>query len=1387
MSQAPAPKIKPRRRLSRKRRFRRWLAGCLLVLVGLYLSRTWTLAPWIRPLALSQLQKALGGEFECQGPSGSWFGSLELTRIRTRKAGTETPLRRLEADRVRLEYSLWDLLRGDPNWLQEIQAEQIHLVLDLRQGRPTEEAPSSSPPPRLPAHFPRLALQQIHLEILSEDFHLDLPNLNLATPEADPAPTQATLRQLGGSLQVADQRWPMSWRGELGFQDQRLEIPALYWQEDLFLADLQLDLGTWVKNRLLGRGSLSLPQAAWEPWRPEDVNFPEPKAVELQFEAELALEDLLASQAELHCRSEIPASGDFPAGDLQGRFRLAEGVVRIPDLSLNTAEGNLRIEELALPIERWDPENPANGWQGRLSVQWKDLQNLAKAAGWDGGGGRLALHLEAADGQWKFLEGRWEHESTILTFADAFVRPQVWTEPESRLQIHLPVHWQVNQAGALGLPQDFPGFQVQSLADLHLAWGKEGLRAEIELNRLEANTLQDPAWTLALESPSRLRYGTDGFEISPLTLHTLEGKLHLQGKSDPWPRDRNQAGQSRLHLEGLAEDLNLQTLAPLLPGGQDWTAAPLHARFQVQGNWLQPEVQFSGETRGWNLPRPWDPQQSAVDLVWDLTYRSESWHLHHFQSQSPAWHIAARGQWQTALDLFALGQGEPWAHGPLQAEAEVDLQDLAWWSDIAAWPGSVEGNLQAQVQVEGPLQQLQWQASAVLEEAAWTPPEASPEEPSTPESWRGSGVRLTSTGAMDEGQWSGKVIFEQGQFTHGDWQTSFREPGLVQKFSDQRLAVDFPSVTVSDTDWALRALATSEKLAIETLQGNGEGLQLDFTATIPLDAEQEMPALASAPMQADLEIQQLDLQRLNQWLPIPGPWQDWKGQVQGRLKADGSTQNPALSMQLEAEALQAPSALDLPFEDTFQLQTSWTYEQGTWQLDQGRLENDSLSLEAEPCRLQLPLDLIELSKGTPLEWRQSALAGAFVFSSEDLSWLGHEEGTLRRAGGRLHARLELAGTAGDPELAGDLEIQDGELRLASPGLASFTALQGKAKLHGNRLDLDALHGELGASPFQAKGWIDFNERSNPSLQIALRGEDLLLYRRQGVKLRADSELLVQGTLQDLWLKGKLDVTDGRFVKNIDLLALTESRPTTPGGPEGINLFSLGPPLDQMKIDLSVVSENGFRIKNNLINGMVRPDLKILGTGEVPYMQGRLYVDPTLVSLPATTLRIQSGWIQFEEGDPFIPKLQLAGETRQLGYDVKMSLTGPYHEPLIRFSSVPPLAQDQLLLMVMTGKPPEDPFNRNAGNRALGSVAVYLGRDFLTRLFGDESTESRESLLNRFEVETGRDATRSGAETVEGRFLLVRNVLVEGDALYIEGEKDAYDDFNLGIKLLFRLQ
>jgi len=191
-----------------------------------------------------------------------------------------------------------------------------------------------------------------------------------------------------------------------------------------------------------------------------------------------------------------------------------------------------------------------------------------------------------------------------------------------------------------------------------------------------------------------------------------------------------------------------------------------------------------------------------------------------------------------------------------------------------------------------------------------------------------------------------------------------------------------------------------------------------------------------------------------------------------------------------------------------------------------------------------------------------------------------------------------------------------------------------------------------------------------------------------------------------------------------------------------------------------------------------------GTGAAPLVEGTIEIRPTRVALPGSMVDVTQGRLTFRADAPGRPDVELAGQTRVRGWDVTLTATGPYDEPLLQLESTPPLASEDVLLLLLTGQPPQgarDPSQASAG----APVAVYLGQDLLARWISDTSAEG-EGPLDRFEMNYAENVTTRGTTSIQVSYRLQGEIEGEGRAIYLDAEKDPYDAVNFGLRWRFRL-
>jgi hypothetical protein len=433
-------------------------------------------------------------------------------------------------------------------------------------------------------------------------------------------------------------------------------------------------------------------------------------------------------------------------------------------------------------------------------------------------------------------------------------------------------------------------------------------------------------------------------------------------------------------------------------------------------------------------------------------------------------------------------------------------------------------------------------------------------------------------------------------------------------------------------------------------------------------------------------------------------------------------------------------------------------------------------------KMQGPFDLRRALHGDVAAWRELPLELAGHLEATDLSRITAMVPSLRRLGGKLRGDVGIKGTLAAPQYSGELNLSEGELRTASalPALSGITA---KLVLDGERVRLDDLHGEMGGAPFSLGGNVSpFG--ADPSVDLALDGQHLLLFRTSGLRVRANARLAIKGPVRAMTISGDLVLDDSRFTRDFDFLTTFGPHSTSPplfSRP----LFELPAPFDTAALAVKIDATGPFTISNNVLNGGLRPNLQLVGTGALPILRGTIVINPTSVSLPSGKITTRSGTVEFLPSAPFAPNIDALADTRMQGYDIKIHLSGTIENPVVDLSSVPPLPHEDLLLLVLTGTVPRQDQKSPTGMEAAKTVAVYFANDVVSGWFRGKGGDATDS--DFLEVETGKEASQTGVESATARLRVWKGIFSQNSSLYVTGERDIYDRYNFGLRVLFRFR
>jgi len=1332
------------------RRHRRWalvaaIAAALLALVAL---RNVLIAPWLLGRLSERLRRDHGLELEASGVSGNWITSLSIDELGVRSLDARSAWN-VRASDVELEYDLGELLRTAGEGLRSVRAGGVVGRASFGVAPRADEFDSVALRRQLAWLPTQIAVERLELDLeFPEHRTASLRSGELALRDGT---VEARVERiaLGGPWPTTAREFSLDARGQLTgetFMFERLRVGGAL--------ELELEHGelraTTSGLRAAFHGRLAsarldlvaeTAERAWMlDWKLAGANLEHHSA------ALVPLRELgLAGHARGAGRILIDEQGVWSEASVQVDDLCVDGIafdsldadvllrpgwIEVPRIAVRQRDNLLWGAALELPLERSSWFEFLQSARGHVELCVHDLAALeASPPGWIGPH-RVSLEGELGPRGLAIARGRLETHTGRIVVRTGELR---WREPiEERAEIALEGDLYFVDLAELGALVDTRSWAGSARGTLEIAGTlaepqcRLALRGErVVLSGLELG---------ALEARARV----DGARVEILSLSALGalGHLHLQGAMD-W--------RTRV-VESSALRVSVPALEVLLPERFARGVVALDARLSGALDELEGEVEIAAldvaTSAGHELDRI---DASARMSPRRVDVRSLS--------------LGAFG-----VDLRAKGAlVHEHLGGPMLAEIEEALLVRDGVGLVLARPCAVEVERGS---VSAPAIAMTGLSGELLAAFAWREGEFELDarfddiEP-IPLLAPFLG-RDVSVGDVDG---RAHVREESGRFEiAADLQATRIVPGA-----------GWPALALDVSTRASGARAVVERCTLRA----GETLALSLMGELPFD-ERAPWRFAEGALQASVDLRIGDASVLP-WreLGLPGP-------VAGELAASGRLAGvaPDLRGYVEVEGKGLSIA---PLSDSGVVQALGVGDgtvRARIEID-GALSIEDFSLAAKPgVRVEARGTLFSRSaldgwwRARRAPWTESGADIAASWAIENLAVLAELTPMLRRTAGTTRGEVRVEGALASPRLTGRAELRDGEVRLD----ARFPALQrlsGEFRLEGERVQVERLVGELGAGPFEIAGSVRVSPRVE--VDLAIKGRELLVVQRPDLRVRADAELALTGPLEALLLRGDLAPQDSRWSRNFDWF-----RPRSRGGvarDASPPLFSIDSgALSTLRFDVHLRGGEPFRIDSNIARGSLRPDLALTGTGRAPVLTGALFLDPTVVPLPAANLELRAGTLAIDRRDPLDPVLDFALSARVRGYDLAIRASGRYSAPELELSSVPPLPGEDILMLLLTGRAPGGSLSGDEGVDAAETVIVYLGKDLLSRLFEGEG-----SMMERVEFQTGADVTQNGGSTAQVRIRVSGRAEGTGRAIYLRGERDIYDRINFGARFVMRLR
>lgn len=306
--------------------------------------------------------------------------------------------------------------------------------------------------------------------------------------------------------------------------------------------------------------------------------------------------------------------------------------------------------------------------------------------------------------------------------------------------------------------------------------------------------------------------------------------------------------------------------------------------------------------------------------------------------------------------------------------------------------------------------------------------------------------------------------------------------------------------------------------------------------------------------------------------------------------------------------------------------------------------------------------------------------------------------------GQASLVANIQGPFQDPQLAGTVEFRDGELRLAEPRLI-VSELDGGLLLQGDRVMAHELRGSANGGLLEIEGALT-RAGLQPQGTIRLTGHNVALDYPEGLRTEVNADLALELSPAGLTVSGTTTVLRGDYRQSTTLTggllaALRQAQEETaidaePG------------PLDEVRLDLRLVTADDIVVNNNYAEGTLGGDVRLTGTIGRPALAGRATLAPGgRVFLGTNSYEIESGTIDFIDPTRIVPQLNLTARTEVSRYDITLNVSGTPDTFTSTLQSDPLLPEADIVSLLLTGRTLEE------AGRAPGVIAREQALGFVS--------------------------------------------------------------------------
>jgi autotransporter translocation and assembly factor TamB len=397
------------------------------------------------------------------------------------------------------------------------------------------------------------------------------------------------------------------------------------------------------------------------------------------------------------------------------------------------------------------------------------------------------------------------------------------------------------------------------------------------------------------------------------------------------------------------------------------------------------------------------------------------------------------------------------------------------------------------------------------------------------------------------------------------------------------------------------------------------------------------------------------------------------------------------------------------------------------------LEHDRLAVDTTVT--QKPLQPLKVTGGmrlnvetvmkNPKALMDEPVEAEIVLPPSSLASVPRFVPALSKLEGTVAINVKINGSAQKPSWAGTVRTDVTSIALTDVPM-DVKDVKAHLDFKDTRIDLSNVSATVAGGKVRIDGGVDAANVKDPVMNLHLVADQALLVRDNTMSFRANADIICKGTLAKSAVNGRVELVRGRVFKEVEFLPLSLPNQLPPP-PPAVRAGKAGPPaapgmLKDWTFDVAVTTRDPIRLLGNVLNGSVLVNVSARGNGAAPAIEGKATLDGAKLSLPFSRLTITRGEIIMTKDNPFDPTIDIQGDSLINNYQVTVYAYGRARDPKLRFTSSPPLPENEIASLLATGSTSGDA--GGAEGMAANRAAFLLVSQTYRKLFNKAAPKRR---------------------------------------------------------------